>query len=847
MLRRIIGLFQRYATRHARLQKPSFPLWDSSGKRIGHIDRIAGQDGRLFVEGWAMSGLVGLANADHTIECAPSLTRNDVLANMGDIGVKTPGFVLDMPLSIGHTVFWAEVAGTRYVHALPPISLRELRRMRLAQIAPFMRDGMRALPAALHWIRYRDALSVARVKTLLGLNTVTRSGQLNALLFAEDVAVVDTPPRGLEQTGVTLVLPVYNAFDLLPEVLRRVLDHTDLPWRLIVIEDRSSDAQVRPWLRAWHAGLAPDLAARVMVIENEANLGFIRSVNRALAAALPFGNHVVLLNSDAFVPAGWASRLIRPLLDHDDVATVTPMSNDAEIFNIPVICQREQLQPGEGDAIDQVAARFFPGADLADAPTGVGYCMAMHIDFLRNLPELDTSFGRGYGEEVDWCQRIRKMGGRHLGLGGLFVEHRGGTSFGSSEKLKLMQKNGETISRRYPRYDSDVQHFIRQDPLNTPRLALALAWAGIRANGAVPVYLAHDLGGGAEHYLQSRLKADLEADAAAVVLRVGGLSRWQIELHSGNGITRGETGSLDFVARLLGILPARRIVYSCAVGDRDPITLPEILISLAQGPEDRIEVLVHDYLFISPAYTLLESDGAYHGVPRPGSNDDPAHTIVRADGTRAQLRDWHAAWGKLLQAAHSITVFSDNSRTLVSTAYPHIADKLAITPHRLLHNVPRVVPGKSRDGLPVIGILGNIGYQKGIAVLRDLSQLLSKNGRARLVVIGNVDPAYPLAESAQVHGDYRIEDIPFLVSRYGISRWLIPSIWPETFSYATHEALATGLPVFGFDLGAQGDAIRAAAARSGQGGAIPLNGTEVDLEALLDVVMDKTALAKRVA
>ena len=43
--------------------------------------------------------------------------------------------------------------------------------------------------------------------------------------------------------------------------------------------------------------------------------------------------------------------------------------------------------------------------------------------------------------------------------------------------------------------------------------------------------------------------------------------------------------------------------------------------------------------------------------------------------------------------------------------------------------------------------------------------------------------------------------------------WLIPSIWPETFSYAVHEALATGLPVFVFDLGAQAHA--AAAAENG--------------------------------
>ena len=42
-----------------------------------------------------------------------------------------------------------------------------------------------------------------------------------------------------------------------------------------------------------------------------------------------------------------------------------------------------------------------------------------------------------------------------------------------------------------------------------------------------------------------------------------------------------------------------------------------------------------------------------------------------------------------------------------------------------------------------------------------------------------------------------------------ITAWLMPSILPETFSYTTHEMLATGLPVFTLNLGAQAEAARA--------------------------------------
>jgi hypothetical protein len=78
------------------------------------------------------------------------------------------------------------------------------------------------------------------------------------------------------------------------------------------------------------------------------------------------------------------------------------------------------------------------------------------------------------------------------------------------------------------------------------------------------------------------------------------------------------------------------------------------------------------------------------------------------------------------------------------------------------------------------------------------------------VLIGNIDPAFDLPDSIALHGSYMVSDLPHLVSQYGVTHWLIPSIWPETFCYTVHEALATGLPVLAFGLGAQGDAVRAA-------------------------------------
>ena len=797
MFNRVRGLFARYADRHLSLMSPGHPLPEVDGAPVGYLDSATVHGNRIRFDGWTTADQLLLSWQGGHVAQRPHLRRKDV-ENLLATGPEV-GFAVEAPLFCGpyEITLWFGSAELSCRLAEPPV--QTLLRARRRLFWRFARDLAAATPDLLGWAATRNPVCRARIKARLNLDAIPQAGPMIPDLFSTPSSDAPSPAA---QTPITIVLPVYNAFDLLAEVLHRVTAHTDLPWRLILIEDCSTDARVRPFLQDW----ARPRTDRVHLLENESNQGFIRSVNRGLAMALDLGDHVVLLNSDAFVPQGWASRLVAPFQTHDTVASVTPMSNDAEIFSVPAICTRSVLRPGEGDAIDAVARRFNPETSLATAPTGVGFCMAMHIDYLRQVPDLDTIFGRGYGEEVDWCQKTHALGGRHLGLPGLFVEHRGGESFGSADKLALVQKNNAIVAHRYPTYDRDVQEFIQADPLISGRVALAMGFVAARASGAVPVYLAHSLGGGAEHYLQDRISADLARGVSSVIIRVGGAHRFQIELRTEAGETSGTTDDLDLLDQLVGVLGQKRIIYSCGVGDRDPVELPSILRALRnRAAGDHIEVLIHDFFPVSPSYCLLDRDGCYRG-PVTADRQDAAHVARRADKTKVGLDEWQSAWGALLTDAVQVTVFSTDSRAQMLAAYPQIADKLDVVPHKLLATVP-VLPQPGGD-TRVIGVLGNIGKQKGAALLQHLAGTLQSRSDLRVALIGNIDPAYALPSSVPIHGNYHLDDLPSLAKRYGITCWLIPSIWPETFSYTTHECLATGLPVFAFDIGAQGDAVR---------------------------------------
>lgn len=824
MLGRVHRLFQRYAARHLTLTARGPQLYDATGARVGQIDQLALRNDRLALTGQAEADLVVLELGGRRRVVAPGDAAGLATGLRGQRRFQVELPYLPAP---------ARLILTRAGQQAPAVLLPDFGTLRFALaraalLPGFLWAGVRALPAVLRWFRFHDMAARERVKLLLGLGPVVEEQRLEPAQFPPPPSPQPAVSVAVSAARIHILLPVYQAFDLLPEVLDRITRHTDLPWQLTVIEDASPDPAIRPYLRHW----AQD-KPQVQLIENQQNLGFIGAMNRGLAAALAAADQslpdhpamIVLLNSDALVPQDWASRLVAPLYADPRVASVTPMSNEAELMSVPVICAPTALRPGAGDAIDRVARRLPQDLGLlAEAPTGVGFCMALNPAYLRLEPQLDPAFGRGYGEEVDWCQKVLARGGRHLCLTGLFVEHRGGASFGAAAKQALLQRNGAMISARYPRFDADVQRFIGDDPLLTSRLALGLAWAAT-LGAAVPVYLAHAMGGGAEHYLADRLARDLaQGPGAAVVLRVGGNFRWEIALHSPAGVTRGGTGDRGLLLRLLRLLPMRAVIYSCGVADADPVDLPGLLLELAQNGagaaaagDHSLELLFHDYLPLSPSYTLTGSDGAYHGVPQPGTADR-AHSVIRPDGARVGLADWRAAWGRLMAAADRVTVFSASSRDIVLAAYPAVAPRLQVVPHQLLTAVPRLKP--ARSARVVIGVLGNIGGHKGAAVLAALSKTLRAD--LGLVVLGKFDPSYKLRRPARVHGGYHPAEIAELAQHYGISCWLIPSVWPETFSYTTHEALATGLPVICFDLGAQAEAVRAALAQGAAGAVLPL-------------------------
>ncbi len=257
----------------------------------------------------------------------------------------------------------------------------------------------------------------------------------------------------------TVIIPIYNAARALQRCLTSLALHGQHAGEYLLIDDASPDPAVARLLEN-----LPPLSAPVRCLRNSANLGFVGTVNRGIAEST---GEVLLLNSDTIVTEAWLERIEACANSDPRIGSITPWSNNAEICSLPTFC-RANPEPPEPDAIARaIAASGSPS--YPELPTGVGFCLWLRRAALEQIGSFDqATFGRGYGEENDWCRRAAGHGWRNVLCDDAYVVHQGGQSFAAEGH----QPGGENLRRlvaRYPDYERIVAAFIQADPLASRR------------------------------------------------------------------------------------------------------------------------------------------------------------------------------------------------------------------------------------------------------------------------------------------------------------------------------------------------------------------------------------------
>ncbi len=263
----------------------------------------------------------------------------------------------------------------------------------------------------------------------------------------------------------TVIVPVYDAVDDLARCLDSLAATLGSETEVLLIDDASPDRRIAPLLQRTCTRPGP----RWRLLANAGNIGFVATANRGFAATQ---GDVVLLNSDTQVTCGWLERLTACAASDPRIATITPFTNNGEIVSFPEFC-RPNPWPNDPERIARACLAAGPPS-YPDIPTAVGFCMYLRRAALDDIGPFDPAFGRGYGEENDFCRRAAVRGWRNVLCDDAFVAHRGGASF-SLLGLKPDRAALDLVTARHPDYPDLVRTFIAADPLAERRRKIKAA------------------------------------------------------------------------------------------------------------------------------------------------------------------------------------------------------------------------------------------------------------------------------------------------------------------------------------------------------------------------------------
>ena len=666
-----------------------------------------------------------------------------------------------------------------------------------------LQKDIEGLAAHLQWIENSTIFRATRplVNFKMWLTGASRDSKASIATLAP----TPTPEPAPINPGhpVDIIVPVYRGLEDTRCCIESVLAyaHTyQTPFRLIAINDASPDPEVTEWLRE---KAAQD--TRLMLLENQENLGFVGTVNRGMA--LSSTNDVILLNSDAEVANDWLDRMVSAAWAAPRIASVTPFSNNATICSYPRFCEDNALPGGYDTAtLDKLFASTNSG-QAVDVPTGVGFCMYIRRDCLAEVGLFDVeSFGKGYGEENDFCQRAAKAEWRNLHLLDTFVRHAGGVSFGAA-KSPREQEAMNILRRLHPDYEREVHQFVAIDPARSARQMVDLA--RIRESG-VPVVLAvmHDRAGGTARHV-TELASHLDSHAVfftltpstggkVILQQLGNETPWELSFHLEN-----EFDSLIMALRHIGV---RHIHYHHLIGHGLRILdLPTQLGVL-------YDFTAHDFYTLCPQISLTDSTNSYCGE----KGVDQCRSCLRVSPAPGgmDIETWRSTYGEFVAKARYVLAPSRDAAQRFAKFLP--AANIRYAPHTDMpqaSELPSPAPARLANHAPLkIVVVGALSPIKGADVLEDVAAEAARNGAPlefHLIGYAYRDLRTQPSQYLKVHGQYAENDLPDLFAAIQPNVAWFPAQWPETYSYTLSACLQAGLPIVAPDLGAFPERLRA--------------------------------------
>lgn len=613
-----------------------------------------------------------------------------------------------------------------------------------------------------------------------------------------------------------IIIPVYNGLVFFTACYDNLRQYTPSGQQIIIVNDGSTEQDLKKYL----CQIAKDQGTTI--IDLPKNKGFVHAVNQGMTHST---NHVILLNSDTEVTPNWLKKIDTALFSSPDIGTVTPWTNKGTICSFPHFCEDNELPAGvSANKLSEICEHVCP-TRYARLPTAVGFCMAIRREALDLIGPFDEqTFGRGYGEENDFCMRIIEHGFVNIHDDQTFIFHKGSMTF-TGEKEQLAESHLKRVEAKHPNYISMVMDFIHNDPLAMGRSRINRLIEHQSGKSHL-LYIVHNdpldgfqhKPGGTEHHVMSLASALYKTGTVIpFILASSGKDLLFMEKNSEDGTwtkrylslqnTIGLTTTFDpfYKKCLFDILDIYHIdLVHIQHLSNSPLDISALFTDWPGG----ICLTLHEFFVICPNYNLLDKANKFCDIPPLAECNDctKAKTGYNVD----RQKTWQEIHTHNILFSDRTYTPSQNAQGYFKRVFGKAANNIIVREHGVKSTKRVIKPSHTINTRPCIAFLGGLSIAKGARIIMDLIKC-DKQQECDWVLIGEISDK-ELNTISQVNviktGRYTQQDLPDLAKELSIDFVVLCSIWPETFSYTLSECWGMGLPVIVGPLGAPADRVK---------------------------------------
>lgn len=602
-----------------------------------------------------------------------------------------------------------------------------------------------------------------------------------------------------------VIIPIYNAYEALMECVDSVIKNTDLNSnRLILINDCSTDSNISKYLKK----LKKDNGKiNLVVLDNEKNLGFVGTVNKGMKYS---DNDVLLLNSDTVVGKCWLDKIKECAYSMEKVATVTPLSNNATLVSVPKGLQRNEVPTDVtideyNEMIDKCSYHDYP-----EIPTAHGFCMYIRREVLDLVGLFDEkTFGRGYGEENDFSFRCVDYGYRNLLCDDVIVYHKESQSF-SSERSKVIEEHLKKIENRYPEYKGYLDSWCVRFPisyicknidyytkLQKKKNILVLIHDWMTSTGGTTLHVKDLVNNLKDKYNFHILFPN---DGGYILKSYFEDSENQIYFPVIDKMTKFNRYNQKYKVMLT------EIVKACSI---DSVHIHHMIGHYFDVADVCLEnninsiITLHDFYCLCPTVNMLYCGDKYCDDMK--NKDCSKCLAVTKKIDNDIIPNWRSDWYVFLKKINRIIVPSLDTKNRILAVYKEL--NIVDIEHGI--DIIKSDYKISYEGEFNIAFIGVMCNHKGGNILKKLiDSNIDKKFKFHVFGSSELDDLTKSRGNYIYHGRYDRDNLSNLLISNNIHLICFFQIWPETYSYTLNEAVATGIPVLSFDIGAGAERVK---------------------------------------